>query len=152
MYFFENKSLGFNGHRIAEESGKRASVSHVSLQRNVGHSRPWFFRKLCTMPDRNDPDHIAFNSVKEPVWRYDYLLIGKVWKLRYDSSGFRKVLEPSQDSFSSIKETDWRCGFISSNEGQCRQKLGPGRRSKADFHDGSTVRIESASARTASRS
>ncbi len=122
------------------------------LECHVGRSRPWFFRKLCTMPHRNDPDHIFFNSVKEPVWRYDYLPIGEFCKLRYDSSGFGKALEPSQDSFSSITETDCRCGFISTNEGQCRQKLDPGRRSKADFHDGSTVRIESASARTASRS
>jgi len=104
------------------------------------------------MPNSNDPDHIAFNSVKEPVWRYDYLPIGKIRKLRYDSCGFGKLLEPSQDSLSLITEADCRCGFILPNEGQCSQKLGPGRRSKADFHDGSTVRIESASARTASRS
>jgi len=64
--------------RRAEKGGKRASVSQVALQRNVGHSRPWFFRKLCTMPDRNDPNHIAFYSVKEAVWRYDYLSIGKL--------------------------------------------------------------------------
>jgi hypothetical protein len=58
------------------------------------------------MPDRNDPDHIAFYSVKKPVWRYDYLSIGKVWKLRYNSSRFGKILEPLQDIFSSITETD----------------------------------------------
>jgi len=57
------------------------------------------------MPDGDDPDHIVFNSVKEPIWRYDYLPIGKVWKLRYNSSGFGKVLESSQNSFSSISET-----------------------------------------------
>lgn len=75
---------------------------------NVGPLRPWFFRELCTMPDRNDPYDIALNSVKEPIWRYNYLPIGKVWKLRYDSSGFGKVLEPLQDSFGSITKTDCR--------------------------------------------
>ena len=60
------------------------------------------------MPYRNDPDHIVFNSVKEPVWRYDYLPIGKVRKLRYDSSGFGKVLESSQNGFSLITETGCR--------------------------------------------
>ena len=57
------------------------------------------------MPNRNNPDDIAFNSIKEPVWRYDYLPIGEFWKLRYGSSGFGKALDPPQDNFSSITKT-----------------------------------------------
>ena len=57
------------------------------------------------MPHCNDPNDIGFDFIKKPVWRYDHLPVGKFWKLRYDSSGFRKVLKPSQDFFGSISKT-----------------------------------------------
>ena len=113
---------------------------------------PWLLRKLCTMPNRNYPNDIAFDFIKKPVGRYDYLPVGKFWKLWYDSSGFRKVLESSQDCFGMLSKSGCCRRFIPPNICESRQKLGSGRRREADFHDGSWDRIKSASARTVSRS
>jgi len=51
--------------------------------------------KLCTMPHSNYPNDVAFDFIKKTVWWYDHLPEGEFWKFRYDSSGFREVLEPS---------------------------------------------------------
>jgi len=55
-------------------------------------SGPWFLWKLRIMPYRNDPNDIGFGFIKKSVWRYDYLPVGKLWKLWHDSSGLRKIL------------------------------------------------------------
>ena len=111
---------------------------------------PWLLWKLCTMPNRNYPNDIAFDFIKKTVWRYDHLPEGKFWKFGYGSSGFRKVLEPSQNCFGMLSKTGCCRRFISPNIGESRQELGSGRRREPDFHDGSWDRIKSASARTVS--
>jgi len=47
------------------------------------------------MPHSNYPNDVAFNFIKKTVWWYDYLPEGELWIFGYDSSGFRKVFEPS---------------------------------------------------------
>jgi hypothetical protein len=44
-----------------------------------GELLPWFLWKLCTMPNRNYPNDIAFDFIKKTVWRYDHLPVGKFW-------------------------------------------------------------------------
>jgi len=116
------------------------------------HSTPWFFWKPCTMAHRNDPNDIVFNFIEKTIWRYDHLTEGKFRKFRYESSGFREVLEPSQNFFGPISKFGCRRRFILPNICKSRQKLGSGRRCKANFHDGSWAISKSASARTVSRS
>ena len=77
---------------------------------------------------------------------------GEFWKLGYDSSGFRKVLKPSQNGFNMLSKFGCRQRLITSDICDSRQKLGPGSWCKADFHDSYCERIESASARTVSKS
>ena len=77
---------------------------------------------------------------------------GEFWKFRYGPSGFRKVFEPSQNGFNVLSEFGCRRRFITSDICDSRQKLGPDSRCEADFHDGYCERIESASARTVSKS
>jgi len=60
------------------------------------------------MPHCNNPNEVGFDFIEKPVRRYDHLPVGKFWKLRYDSPGFRKDLKPAQDFFGSIPKTD-RC-------------------------------------------
>jgi len=67
------------------------------------------------MPYCNNPNDIVFDFIKEPIRRYDYLSVGKLCKLRYDSSEFRKILEPSQDFFCSVPKIDSCRRFILSN-------------------------------------
>jgi len=67
------------------------------------------------MPHCNNPNDIAFDFIKKPIRRYNHLSVRKLWKFRYDSSGFRKVLKPSQNFFSSIPEIDCRRRFIPSD-------------------------------------
>jgi hypothetical protein len=67
------------------------------------------------MPHGNNPDDVGFDSIKEPVRRDNYFAEWQVWKLRYDSSGFRKVFKPSQDLFGSISKTARRRKFIPSD-------------------------------------
>jgi hypothetical protein len=113
---------------------------------------PWLLWKLCTMPHSNYPNDIAFDFIKKTEWRYNHLPEREFWKFRYDSSGFRKVLEPSQNCFGMLSKIGCCRRFIPSNIRESRQKLGSGSRCEADFHDGSCDRIKSASARTVSRS
>lgn len=113
---------------------------------------PWLLWKLCAMPYRNYPNNITLDFIKKTVWRYNHLPVGKFWKFWYDSSGFRKALKPSQNCFGMFSKTGCSRRFIPPNICESRQKLGSGRRRKADFHDGSRDRIKSASARTVSRS
>ena len=113
---------------------------------------PWLLWKLCTMPHSNHPNDVAFDFIKKTVWRYDHLPEGKFWKFGCDSSGFRKVLESSQNCFGMLSKIGCCRRFIPSNIRERRQKLGSGSRREADFHDGSCDRIKSASARTVSRS
>jgi hypothetical protein len=98
------------------------------------------------MPNRNYPNDIAFDFIKKTVWRYDHLPVGKFWKFWYNSSGFRNVLEPSQNGFGMLSKTGCCRRFIPLNICESRQKLGSGRRREPDFHDGSRDRIKSASA------
>jgi hypothetical protein len=116
------------------------------------HLMPWLLWKLCTMPPSNYPNNVAFDFIKKTVWRYDHLAEGEFWKFGYNSSGVRKVLEPSQNCFGMLSKIDCCRRFIPSNIRASRQKLGSGSRCEADFHDGSCDRIKSASARTESRS
>ena len=104
------------------------------------------------MPHRNNPNDIGFDFIKKPVRRYDHFSVGEFWKFRYNSSGFRKVLKPSQDFFGSISKKGRRRRFILPNVRERREKLGSGRWGKANLHKGSLVKSESASARTSSRS
>ncbi len=113
---------------------------------------PWLLWKLCTMPHSNYPNDVAFDFIKKTVWRYDHLTVGKFWKFGYDSSGFRKVLEPSQNCFGMLSRIGCCRRFVQPNIRESRQKLGSGSRREPDFHDGSWDRIKSASARTVSRS
>ena len=113
---------------------------------------PWLLWKPCTMPHSNYPNDVTFYSIKKTVWRNDHLSEGKIWKFGYDSSGFRKVLEPSQNCFAMLSKIDCCGRFIPLNIGESRQKLSSCSRREADFHDGSSDRIKSASARTESRS
>ena len=78
-------------------------------------SGPWFSWKLCTMPHCNNPNDIDFNFIKKSIRRYNNLSVGKFWKFRYDSSGFRKVLKSSQDFFGLISKTDCCRRFILPN-------------------------------------
>jgi hypothetical protein len=113
---------------------------------------PWLLRKLCTMPHSNYPNDVAFDFIKETVWRYDHLPEREFWKFGYDSSGFRKILEPSQNCFGMLSKIGCCRWFIPMNICESRQKLGSGSKCETDFHDGSCDRIKSASARTVSRS
>jgi hypothetical protein len=78
----------------------------------LARSARWFLWKLGAMPHGNNPNDVGLDFIKKPKWRDDYLSVGKVWKLRYDSSGFRKVLKPSQYFFASISKTGRRRRFI----------------------------------------
>ncbi len=113
---------------------------------------PWFLWKLCTMPHSNYPNDVAFDFIKKTVCRYDHLPEGKFWKFGYDSSGFRKVLEPSQNCFGMLSKIGCCRRFVQPNILESRHKLGSGSRREPDFHDASWDRIKSASARTVSRS
>ena len=113
---------------------------------------PWLLWKLCTMPHSNYPNDVTFDFIKKTVWRYDHHAEGEFWKFGYNSSGVRKVLEPSQNCFGMLSKIGCCRRFIPSNIRESRQKLGSGSRCEADFHDGSCDRIKSASARTVSRS
>jgi len=104
------------------------------------------------MPHSNNPNDVAFYFIEKTVWRNDHLPERKVWKFGYGSSGFRKVLKPSQNSFAMLSKIDCCGRFIASNIVESRQKLSFRSRREADFHDGSFDRIKSASARTESRS
>ena len=108
--------------------------------------------KLCTMPHSNYPNDVAFDFIIKTIWRYDHLPVGKFWKFGYDSSGFRKVLEPSQNCFGMLSKIGCCRMFVRPNIRESRQKLGSGSMREPDFHDGSRDRIKSASARTVSRS
>jgi hypothetical protein len=68
----------------------------------------WSLWKLRTMPNRNNPNDVGFDFIKKPIRRDNHFTVGKFWKLRYDSSGFREVLKPSQDFFGSISKTGRR--------------------------------------------
>jgi len=46
------------------------------VQAVVGHSRLWFLGKLCTVPYRNNPDDLSFDSIEEPIWRDDHCPVG----------------------------------------------------------------------------
>jgi len=67
------------------------------------------------MPYSNNPDDFDFDFIKEPIRRYNHLSVGKLWKFRYDPSGFRKLLESSQDFFSFMSKLDCRRWFIFPN-------------------------------------
>lgn len=112
----------------------------------------WLLWKLCTMPHSNYPNDVAFDFIKKTVWRNDHLPEGKFWKFGYNSSGFRKVLEPSQNCFGMLSKIDCCRRFIPSNIRESGQKLGSCSRREPGFHDGSFDRNKSASARTESRS
>ena len=111
---------------------------------------PWLRWELGAMPHSNYPNDIAFDFIKKTVWRYDHLPEGKFWKFGYDSSGFRKVLEPSQNCFRMLSKIGCCRMFVPPNIRESRQKLGSGSWREADFQDGSWDRIKSASARTVS--
>ena len=55
----------------------------------------WFFWKLSTMPNCNNPNDIFFNPIKKPIRGYDHLPVVKIRKLGYDSTAFRQILKPS---------------------------------------------------------
>lgn len=131
---------------------KRGTAFPGPSQAHGWRLMPWLLWKLCTMPHSNYPNDVAFDFIKKTVWRYDHLPEGEFWKFGYDSSGFRKVLEPSQNCFGMLSKIGCCRRFIPSNIRESRQKLGSGSRCEADFHDGSCDRIKSASARTVSRS
>ena len=135
--------------RIRSKSG---TVFPGPSQANGWRLIPWLLWKLCTMPHSNYPNDVTFYFIKKTVWRNDHLPEGKIWKFGYDFSGFRKVLEPSQNCFAMLSKIDCCGRFIPSNIGESRQKLSSRSRREADFHDGSFDRIKSASARTESRS
>jgi hypothetical protein len=65
---------------------------------------PWLLWKLCTIPHSNYPNDVAFDFIKKAVWRYDHLPEREFWKFGYDSSRFRKVLEPSQNCFGMLSK------------------------------------------------
>jgi len=60
------------------------------------------------MPHCNDPNNLGFDFIKKPVRGDNHLPVGEFWKLWYDSSGFRKVLKPSQNFFGSVSKTSRR--------------------------------------------
>jgi hypothetical protein len=134
-------------------SGSSAgAVFCAPLQEHGWRLSRWFLWKLRTMPHCNNPNNVGFDSIKKSIGRDNNLPVGKFWKFRYDSSRFRKVFKPSQDFFGLISKTRRRRRFILPNVRERREKLGSGRRGKADLHKGSLVNSESASARTSSRS
>jgi hypothetical protein len=67
------------------------------------------------MPYGNNPNGIIFGFIKKPIRGYNDLPVGKFRKLRYDSSGFGEILEPSQDFFSPVPKIDGSRRFILSN-------------------------------------
>ena len=54
----------------------------------------WFFRELSAMPDSNDPNILAFNTIKKAVGRYNDFAKRKVRKLGQYPAGLRKLSEP----------------------------------------------------------
>jgi len=131
---------------------KSGTAFPVPSQAQGWRLMPWLLWKLCTMPHSNYPNDVAFDFIKKTIWRYDHLPEGKFWKFGYDSSGFRKVLEPPQNCFGMLSKIGCCRMFVQPNILESRQKLGSGSRREPDFHDGSWDRIKSASARTVSRS
>lgn len=75
---------------------------------NAQHLSTRFLGDLCTVPYRNDPDHIVRYFVEEPVRRYDHLSIWQIRELRYNSLRFRKILESAQGSLCAVTKTDCR--------------------------------------------
>jgi hypothetical protein len=75
------------------------------LQEHAWRSTRWFFGSCAPMLHSYNPENIGFDFIKKSIWRDNNLPVGKFWKFRYDSSGFRKVLKPSQDFFGSISKT-----------------------------------------------
>jgi hypothetical protein len=69
------------------------------------------------MPNRNYPNDIAFDFIEKPVWRYDHHPVRKFWEFWYNSSGFRKFLKSSQNSFGMLPEAGCCRRFIPPNIG-----------------------------------
>ena len=60
------------------------------------------------MPHGNDPNYILLDPIEKTVWRYDHLPEGKFRKFRHNSTGFQKILKPSQDSFRPLSKSGRR--------------------------------------------
>ena len=73
-----------------------ALMFHVSSIEVSGTLDLRFFRKLCIVPDCDNPYCVFINTVEQPIWRRDELPIRKVRKLRNTTTGFGKTLESSQ--------------------------------------------------------
>jgi len=76
----------------------------MERQRQGWRLMRWLLWKLFTMPNSNYPNDVAFDFIKKAVWRYDHLPEGEFWKFGYDPSGFRKVLESSQNCFGMLSK------------------------------------------------
>ena len=54
------------------------------------------------MPNRDNPDGLACDTIEETVRGDDDLPIRKIRELGKDATGFRKALEPAQHRFGPL--------------------------------------------------
>lgn len=86
------------------------------------------------MPHGNNPHRLPLDAIEEAGGGNYELTVGQLGKFRDYPPGLREFLKPSQGRLGPLSKT-CRCGrIILIDIGKCREELGPGRRSKADFH------------------
>ena len=104
------------------------------------------------MPHSDDPDIFSLDTVEETVWIHDNFAKRKIRKFRQCPARLWELSEPGQDFFRLAPESNRCCRVFLINEGYGRMELLPPRRSEKDSHSFVSFSMESASARTASRS
>ena len=104
------------------------------------------------MPDRDNPDGLACDTVEETVRGDDDLPIRKIRELGKDATGFRKPLKPAQHRFSPLLEPPGGRGILAKNVRDDLEELASAGRCEADFRRQASANKRSASARTFSSS
>ncbi len=71
--------------------------------------------QLRTMPDGHNPNRLVFGAIEKPVRPYDDFSIGKLRKLRDDSTRVWKLLQSPKNRFRFLTEFFACNGFVSTN-------------------------------------
>jgi len=103
------------------------------------------------MPNANHPDHLALDSIEEPIGPQDDLTVGQTREFGYVPAGSWEPREPTKRPLDLFAKSSCRRRVLASDVLQCGEKLSVSGRSEPDPHAQSSARTASASARTSSR-
>ena len=89
---------------------------------------------LCSVPNRNDPDHLSLESIEKTIRDNNDLSKRKIWKLGELASRVWKPVQPEQSFFGFASKLDRGPGLVFAYVVDRREELGPRGWSEADRH------------------